>query len=79
MARFAVIENTEVRNVILANTGFELDGAVLVELDEDSMVSPGWMYQDGIFVEPVQPEPEPEPEPQQSPTPPSGEIPVTEF
>jgi hypothetical protein len=77
MARFAVIENTEVKNVILANTGFELDGAVLVELDDESMVSPGWMYQDGIFVEPVQPEPTTEP--QSSPTPSSGDIPVTEF
>jgi hypothetical protein len=77
MARFAVIENTEVKNVILAESGFVLDGAVLVELDDESMVSPGWMYQTGIFVEPVQPEPATEP--RSSPTPSSGDIPVTEF
>ena len=59
MSRLAVIENNEVTNVILAEPGFTLEGATLVELDDESMVAPGWAYQDGEFIAPPEPEPEP--------------------
>jgi len=64
MSRLAVIENNEVTNVILAEPGFTLEGATLVELDDESMVSLGWAYQDGGFIAPPEPEPEPEPVPE---------------
>lgn len=76
MAKFAVIENNTVVNVIVADAGFLLDGFVLVELAGDSLVSPGWGYQDGEFI--AAPEPEVVPH-DVLPTPPSGTIPVTEF
>jgi hypothetical protein len=64
MTRFAVIENNEVTNVILAEPGFTLEGVMLVEVGDESMVSPGWTYQDGVLVAPPEPEPELEPAPE---------------
>jgi hypothetical protein len=73
MARFAVIENNEVVNVILAEAGFVLAGVEMVEVSDESMVSAGWAYQSGEFVA------HPEPERPAGPTAPSGTLPVTEV
>lgn len=76
MARFAIVENNNVTNVIIAEPDFAIDGVTLVQIDDNSMVSPGWLYIGNEFVEPQIEEPALE---QTSPTPPSGELPVTEL
>lgn len=56
--RTAVIDGTQVVNVIEAQPGFELPGFLLVPTDT---AGPGWSYVEGEF---VPPEPEPDPVPQ---------------
>lgn len=56
--RTAVIDGTNVVNVIEAGPDFELPGFLLVPTNT---AGPGWSYIDGEFVEP-EPEPEPVPE-----------------
>lgn len=55
--RTAVIDGTQVVNVIEAQPGFELPGFLLVPTDT---AGPGWSYVEGEF---MPPEPEPEPVP----------------
>lgn len=59
--RTAVIDGTQVVNVIEAGPGFELPGFLLVPTET---AGPGWGYIDGEFVPPPAPEPEPDPVPQ---------------
>lgn len=56
--KVAVIDGTQVVNVIEAESGFELPGFLLVPTDT---AGPGWSYVEGEF---VPPEPELEPVPQ---------------
>ncbi len=73
MNKFAVIEDGVVTNVILANSEFEIEGAMLVTLADDSVVSVGWTYQGDEFIAPIVETVS------ASPTPPEGALPVTEL
>ena len=67
MGKYAVIQNGEVVNVIVAEPDFAIEGAVLVEIALDSLVSIGWAHAGGEFTAP------------QEPTPSSGTMPITEL
>ncbi|HDE2134364.1 Uncharacterised protein [Klebsiella pneumoniae] len=48
---YAVIENGIVKNIIIAESGYEYDGAELIEYPESVFCQPGMFYNkdDGLF------------------------------
>jgi len=70
MANFAVVENSIVINVIVAESqeiadevvGTTSNNDIAVYLDEDDRyVTMGWTYENGQFIAPPAPEPSPPP------------------
>ena len=59
MARYAVVKNGSVKNIILAPNEFSLDGYDLIELQEGQGVNIGDSWDGASFIPAPKPEPEP--------------------
>ncbi|GEM_PF-5244776 len=46
---YAVVKNGKVENLIVATDSFKVDGAILVKYDADITISPGYLYENGLF------------------------------